>query len=219
MALRSLFGWRHSTILLGERATERHLKQQDLRRYSVIHLAAHGFLDSSSSARSGLVLGMDPEASEDGILQVREVYRLPLRAHLVTLSACQSALGRLLTGEGMVGLSRAFFYAGAEAIVASLWNVNDEAAAEFMSRFYRRLKEGASKAEALRQAKLSMAAEGRYRHPYYWASYVLIGDGSKAVPFPPDWTGTVVTAAILLGLLTAVVFYRRARFFSGPAQR
>ncbi len=210
-ALGSLFGRRHSTILLGERATERNLKQQDLRRYSVIHLAAHGWLDSSSSARSGLVLGLDPaDASDDGILQVREVYRLRLQASLVTLSACQSALGRLLTGEGMVGLSRAFFYAGAEGIVASLWNVNDDAAAEFMSRFYRRLKSGASKAEALRQAKLSMPAEGRYRHPYYWASYILIGDGADGVAFPRDWSGVMV-AATLLALVVAAFFYRRRR--------
>jgi len=208
--LRSLFGSRHSTILLGKDATERNLKQQDLRRYSVIHLAAHGILDSSSSSRSGLVLGMDAAAKEDGILQVREVYRLPLNASLVTLSACQSALGRLLTGEGMVGLSRAFFYAGADTIVASLWNVNDEAAAEFMARFYRRLKRGESKEEALRQAKLSMAAEERYRNPYYWAAYVLIGDGSEAVPFPRDWTGVMVLAASL-ALLIAVFLGRRYR--------
>ncbi len=208
-AISSLFGRLNSTVLLGDDATESNFKRRDLSRYSVIHLATHGILDSESSARSGLVFGTDG-AAEDGILQVREVYRLPLRASLVTLSACQSALGRLLTGEGMVGLARAFAYAGAESIVASLWNVNDEASAEFMSRFYGYLKAGASKEEALRQAKLSMSAEPRYRHPYYWAPYILIGDGAGVVAFPRDWTVALAVAG-LVALAAAALFYRRAR--------
>ncbi len=212
-ALASLFGRGNSTVLLGRDAAEHNLKQQDLARYSVIHIAAHGFLDSSSSSRSGLVLGMDPAVGDDGILQVREVYRLPLRAGLVTLSACQSALGRLLTGEGMVGLSRAFFYAGADSILASLWNVNDDAAAEFMARFYRLLKDGASKEEALRKAKLSMASEARYRHPYYWAPYILIGDGASGVAFPKRrlvlLAGAAALAALAATIFTWFILFKR----------
>ncbi len=186
-AVRGLFGRLWSTVMLGTDATEQRLKALDLRRFSVVHLAAHGVVDASAPSRSGLVLGRDHNSKEDGILQVREMFRLPLNASLVTLSACQSALGKLTTGEGMVGLTRALLYAGADTVVASLWNVNDEATARFMEAFYRFLKDGHAKAEALRRAKLVMIEDARLRHPYYWAGYVLIGEGSNPVEFPPGW--------------------------------
>ena len=113
-----------------------------------------------------------------------EVFRLPLNAQLVTLSACQTALGKLVTGEGMVGLTQPFFFAGARLVVASLWNVNDEATARFMSLFYGHLGDGLSKAEALRRARSDLRRDKRYGHPYYWAPYILIGEAQKGVTFP-----------------------------------
>lgn len=201
LALRSLFGAGHSTLLLGPEATETRLKTLDLGAYSVIHLATHGRIDARSPARSGLVLGED-DGREDGLLQMREIFRLPLAADLVTLSACQSALGPVVTGEGLVGLARAFFYAGTGSVVASLWNVNDEAAARLMEGFYRELSRGVSKAEALRRAKIELRDDARFRHPYYWASFVLLGRGDDTVSFPPSVRG----AAMGLGILFAALF-------------
>jgi CHAT domain-containing protein len=105
------------------------------------------------------------------------VYNLRLRADLVTLSGCQTALGRDIRGEGLVGLTRGFMYAGAEAVVASLWQVDDESTAELMKRFYRAmLKENLRPANALRAAQLDMSRNRRWSDPFYWAGFVLQGE-------------------------------------------
>jgi len=166
------------TTFLGERASEERMKKEELSSYRYLHFAAHGYFDGANPARSGIVLA--PGGSDDGFLQAREISKFDLRADLVTLSACQSGLGRVLDGEGVQGLSRAFFLAGARSVVVSLWNVNDAAASELMRRFYSGLKAGLPKDEALRAAKLALRKEPRWRHPYYWAPFVLQGDpGSK----------------------------------------
>ena len=104
--------------------------------------------------------------------------RLKLNADLVTLSACRTGLGQLLRGEGMIGLTRSFLYAGAESVVVSLWNVNDIATASLMKAFYKNLQRGLAKDDALRQAKLELlkGQQPAWRHPYYWAAFVLVGD-------------------------------------------
>ena len=104
-----------------------------------------------------------------------EVFNLKLNAELVVLSACETGLGKQLRGEGLIGLTRAFFYAGAEAVLVSLWKVADVSTAELMVRFYRHLKAGRGKAEALRQARLELLEQGRFVHPFYWAPFVLVG--------------------------------------------
>jgi CHAT domain-containing protein/Tfp pilus assembly protein PilF len=212
-ALRRLFPGA-ATVLTGEEARESALKALDTGDYSLLHLAAHGFLDPVSPARSGLVLAPERAApggsAEDGILQPREVLRLRLAAALVTLSACQSALGELVSGEGIVGLARAFFYAGTDTVVASLWNVNDRASAELMARFYRHLADGEPKAQALRRARLDLYGRRDTRHPYYWAPWILIGDGVAVIEFPPR-RGRLLLPAAAAALLVAAawVFYRR----------
>lgn len=216
--VRNLFGRSSATVLLGPRATEDALKAQQLARYSVLHLAAHGVIDASMASRSALILGRSPGSEEDGILQVSEVLRLPLNANLVTLSACQSALGKLITGEGMVGLTRAFLYAGADTIVATLWNVNDEASAQFMAVFYGLLKEGHSKSEALRRAKISLRQDRQLSHPYFWAPYVLIGEGSDTVEFPADWTWLWLSG-VLAVLLGAPLWWILRHRFPGSVKR
>jgi CHAT domain-containing protein/tetratricopeptide (TPR) repeat protein len=215
LALRDRFG-SSSTVLLGEEASESELKRSDLGRYSVVHLATHGFIDPTSPNRSGLVLSdesVETEESEpeDGLLQPREILRLRLAASLVTLSACQSALGELVTGEGMVSLARSFFYAGTDTVVASLWNVNDRAAAELMGRFYDALADGLPKAAALRRARLELREQSAYRHPYYWAPWILLGSGSDPVEVPRSrslvpWA---VLALALVGTAAAVRLLRR----------
>jgi CHAT domain-containing protein/Flp pilus assembly protein TadD len=147
--------------------------------HRIVHFATHGVFDASSPALSGLVLSLLDERGrpQDGFLRLNDIYNLQLDADLVVLSACQTALGREIRGEGLVGLSRAFMYAGAPRIVASLWQVSDFATAELMKKFYRRmLVDGMLPAAALRAAQLEMAADPRWKSPYFWAGFVLQGD-------------------------------------------
>lgn len=175
-ALRGLFTG--ARVLAGAEAGEGAVKREELGGYRYLHFATHGYFDEAYPARSGLVLGQGGD--DDGFLQAREIFGMTLRAEVVTLSACQSGLGRLLEGEGVMGLSRAFLYAGAQSMVVSLWNVNDAATAELMRRFYSHLKGGVARDEALRRAKLGlMKGPNRlWRHPYFWAPFVYSGDGA-----------------------------------------
>ena len=197
-------------ILSGEGARESGLKHEDVSRYPVIHFATHGLVSDTQPKRSGLLL--TPEAGEDGLLQMSEIYGLGLRANLVVLSACQTALGREITGEGLVGLSRAFFYAGARSVVAALWNLNDRFAAEFVQRFYRELNAGYTSEEALRRAKLAYVNHAQYSHPYYWSSLVALGDGSRPLvrkPVRPPMGLSVLS--VLFGLAAVAITAAKVR--------
>jgi CHAT domain-containing protein/Tfp pilus assembly protein PilF len=164
-------------LFLGAEANEPNVKSAPLLNYRYVHFAAHGFVDEDVPSRSGLFLSMVGTEKEDGILQMSEIMRLNLNADLVTLSACRTGLGRVVGGEGVLGLTRAFMYAGSRSVVASLWNVNDTATAELMKSFYANLKRGLPKDEALRQAKLGLirGKQTIWRHPYYWGPFVLSG--------------------------------------------
>lgn len=149
----------------------------ELSEYRIVHLATHGLLNSQHPELSGIVLSLVDERGEaqDGFLRLHEIYNLRLNADLVVLSACQTALGREVRGEGLVGLTRGFMYAGAARVVASLWNVQDEATSKLMGAFYEAMiKGGESPAAALRTAQVAMWREGRA--PYYWAAFVLQGE-------------------------------------------
>jgi CHAT domain-containing protein len=151
----------------------------DLGDYRIVHFATHGLLNNLHPELSGLVLslvGRDGRP-QDGFLRLHDVYNLKLGADLVVLSACRTALGSDVRGEGLVGLTRGFWYAGAPRVVASLWDVRDQATAELMRRFYRRLlRDGLRPAAALRAAQLSMLKEERWSSPYYWAGFVVQGE-------------------------------------------
>ncbi len=145
----------------------------------IAHFATHALVDSRRPELSGLVLSLVDDRGEpqDGFLRLPEISRLELRADLVVLSACETALGREIWGEGLVGLTRAFLIAGASGVVASLWKVDDEATAELMRRFYgAMLGEGLRPAAALRAAQVSMWREPRWRDPQSWAGFILQGD-------------------------------------------
>ena len=147
--------------------------------YRVIHLAAHGVLDSQRPRMSSVLLSQFSAAGQpqDGHLRLQDIYGLKLNSDLVVLSGCETALGKNISGEGFVGLSRGFMYAGAKAVVASLWRVDDVATAEFMRHFYFAMMENNEHpAAALRYAKQEIALERRWRKPYYWAAFVFQGD-------------------------------------------
>ena len=151
----------------------------DLRPFRAVHFATHGVLDAGNPALSGLVLSRVDERGRprEGFLGLRDLYDLRLDADLVVLSGCRTALGREVRGEGLVGLTRAFLYAGAPRVVASLWRVDDRATAELMSRFYRALwQEALPPAAALRAAQQALRRERRWRHPALWAGFVLVGE-------------------------------------------
>ena len=174
----ALFPAAERETFLGAQANEQRVKSEKLDQYRYVHFAAHGVVDEENPRRSGIILSLDASDKEDGILQMTEIMRLKLNADLVTLSACRTGLGKVVNGEGVLGLTRAFLYAGTRSVLASLWNVNDTATAQLMTAFYRNLKRGLSKDEALRQAKLELlhGKQPSWRHPYFWASFVLIGE-------------------------------------------
>ena len=150
-----------------------------LRDYRYIHFATHGIFDAARPELSGLVLSRLDSGGhpQEGFLGLRDLYDLDLAADLVVLSGCQTALGKEIRGEGLLGLTRGFLYAGAPRVVASLWWIDDRATASLMERFYRGLwVEGLRPAAALRQARLALAAEHRFRDPFYWGAFVLQGD-------------------------------------------
>jgi CHAT domain-containing protein len=151
----------------------------DLSQYRIIHFATHGLLNSGHPELSGLVFSLVDEKGEaqDGFLRLNDIFNLNLPADLVVLSACQTGLGKEIKGEGLVGLTRGFMYAGAPRVVVSLWSVNDQATAELMKRFYQgMLKNGERPAAALRAAQMEMWKEPRWREPYFWAAFVLQGE-------------------------------------------
>ena len=174
----SLFPEQKRQVYLGDKAVEQIVKTEKLDQYRYIHFAAHGLIDEERPVRSGIVLSIAGDGKEDGVLQMGEIMRLKLNAEMVTLSACRTGLGKLLSGEGIIGLTRAFFYAGANSVVVSLWNVNDLATAELMKAFYQNLNKEMSKDEALRQAKLALikGKQRAWQHPYFWAPFVLVGE-------------------------------------------
>jgi CHAT domain-containing protein len=179
MGIGNLFPPDQRQLYLGADAREERVKSEKLDDFRYIHFATHGFLDELHPGRSGILLSRAPDSKEDGILQTGEIMRLKLNADIVTLSACSTGLGKLVTGEGVLGLTRAFFYAGARNVAVSLWNVNDSATATLMESFYLNLKRGLPKSEALRQAKLSLLHNSQitWQHPYFWAGFVLEGQG------------------------------------------
>jgi CHAT domain-containing protein len=173
---------RNGIVLVGSDATETAFKAEPLQDFKIIHLAAHGFADTQFPERSGLVLGVDSNSHDDGLLQVREILRLRFNADLVVLSACNTGVGKLQGEEGVTNLVEAFLVSGAKAVVASLWSADDTYTFDLMERFYTHIAEGQDKAAALRQAKLDLLAKfGRQVPPYYWGAFVLTGDGGSPI--------------------------------------
>ncbi len=152
---------------------------QNLSQYQIIHLATHGLIDPVNPELSGVVLSLfNPQGEFDnGFLRLHDIFNLNLPAELVVLSACQTGLGKEVRGEGLVGLTRGFMYAGARRVVVSLWNVNDLATSQLMTRFYQQmLNDNQQPIVALRQAQLEMWNSGQWQSPYYWGAFTIQGD-------------------------------------------
>lgn len=202
-------GFAGSRLLEGDQASESELRRARLSDASIVHFATHGLIDEDHPDRSGLVL--TARDSDDGFLQTREVYGLHLNGALVTLSACRTALGRELSGEGIIGLTRAFMQAGARTVVASLWDVDDASTAEFMSGFYAALADGAPVDAAAQSARALLMHSARYSHPYYWGAFVVNGRAGETIPIKRRSGAAPLTLAATAGLLlaAAVVLLRR----------
>jgi CHAT domain-containing protein len=180
LAIQSLVPATRRAVSLDFAANTTTALHPSLAQYRIVHFATHAFVNSESPEFSGIALSMVDErgVSRDGYVRLSQIYNMRLRADLVVLSACQTALGKDVKGEGLIGLTRAFLFAGATSVVASLWKVDDEATAELMKRFYSGMlgPTPLRPVAALRAAQVSLARETRWRDPYYWAGFVLQGD-------------------------------------------
>jgi CHAT domain-containing protein len=161
-------------LFLRDAATEENVKKSPLWEYERIHFAAHSLANESKPQFSGIILATAEGSNEDGYLHMYEIFKLRLNAQLVVLSGCETGLGQQTKGEGMIGLMRAFMYAGAESVVASLWKIEDRSTSEFMRTFYAGQEKSATD-QALQAAQLALINGRRYSHPYFWAAFALYG--------------------------------------------
>ncbi|MCU1350753.1 MAG: Tetratricopeptide 2 repeat protein, partial [Acidobacteria bacterium] len=171
-ALGDVYGAAHATVLVGAREDR---VKAELPGYRVLHFATHGVFDDADPLHSHLVFAAG--GGDDGLLDAREMMQLRLSADLVVLSACETAAGRPVPGEGVIGMSWALFVAGCPAMVASQWKVESASTTGVMVGMHRRLADSESIATALRQAQIDVMKTPRYEHPFYWASFVLLGRG------------------------------------------
>jgi CHAT domain-containing protein len=196
---------------LGAQASERMLKGAALQRYDILHVAAHAVADEANPERSAVVL-TPGDGREDGLLQAREITALDLRGRIVVLSACYTAAGAVQSGEGVLSLARAFFAAGAHAVIGSRWPLRDADAADLFDDFYQHLGRGLSLAEALQAAQESARAAGRPASA--WAALALLGNGdlrpfAGAPPPSPSWAWPLAATVALMMVLGLIVYRRR----------
>ena len=159
-------------------ASENNLTTRDLKKYRVLHIATHGLLDAERPQFTGVVLSLVGNRTGDGFLRTEEVFNLGLNRPLVMLSACETGLGREQRGEGVLGLTRAFMYAGAPTVGVSLWSVADNSTALLMTDFYKKYlaAPNASPTASLRAAQRTMIAGKKFSAPFYWSPFVLNGE-------------------------------------------
>ncbi|MDQ3756000.1 MAG: CHAT domain-containing protein, partial [Acidobacteriota bacterium] len=198
-------------------ATRERLHSIDLTEFAILHFATHGFLDPLRPENSGLMLSTVNRNGQtlNGFVELQDIYNLHAPVDLVVLSACRTALGKTVRGEGLIGLTRGFMYAGASSVVASLWKVDDEATAELMKRFYgNMLQGGMTPAAALRAAQNSIRQETQWRSPYYWAAFTLQGEYRRVINPTPEATplrSKMIGGGALLALLAGAGWCWRRR--------
>jgi CHAT domain-containing protein len=203
-----------SLVARGFTASRQMLDSLDLSQYSILHFATHGVLDPKRPERSGFFLSMVDTTgrSQNGFITMQDVYRLHAPVDLVVLSACRTGLGKDVRGEGLIGLTRGFMYAGASSVVASLWKVDDEATAELMKHFYANmLQKGMRPAEALRAAQNTLRESPQWKSPHFWAGFILQGEFKEPIRLPeptgaPRVVQNAVGASLLLMLLVGIAW-------------
>lgn len=200
----------------GFAATKERIVSDELRDYRIIHFATHGLLNNESPQLSGVILSLVDEhgKSRAGFLRLSDIYNMDLSAELVVLSACRTGLGRNVQGEGVVGLTSGFMYAGAKSVIASLWKVDDDATAELMGHFYTAmLKDGLPPAAALKTAKREMWKQEHRRAPFYWAAFTLQGEytADLRVARRPRLMRILVIGGVCLVLVIVCIYTVAAR--------
>jgi len=223
--LRKLAPADEALVYSGFDATRDHLRELDLRQYRILHFATHGLLYEKQPELSCLVLSLVDRDGRpvSGVVGLSDIYNLRAPVDLVVLSACSSALGGDVRGEGLMGLTRGFMYAGASSVVSSLWKVNDEATAELMKRFYANmLQRGMTPAAALRAAQNDMRQDPQWRSPYYWAAFTLQGEYRQTIQPAAQGTASAymktIGAAALLALLAGAAWWHLHRRGKLPAR-
>jgi CHAT domain-containing protein len=165
-------------VWLDQNASEVNVQTKDIKKYRAVHIATHGLLNAERPQFTGVVLSLIGNKAGDGFLRTDEIFNLPMGSSLVMLSACETGLGKEKRGEGVIGLTRAFMYAGAPTVGVSLWSVADNSTAELMTDFYKRMMtgQGMSPSAAMRAAQIAMITGKKYSRPFFWAPFVLNGD-------------------------------------------
>lgn len=219
-AIRDLAGTDDSKFYVQYDATRQNLLNIDLGNYKIVHLVTHGIFDERQPELSGLVLSLRDANQQpvNGYVGLADIYKLHAPVDLVVLSACNSALGPEVRGEGLTGLTRGFTYAGASSIIASFWNVDDEAGAELMKQFYTNLlQHGMSPATALRAAQNEIRKRPEWRSPYFWAGFTFQGDFDQRITVNTanhalrNRVVVAMVVLVILGIGAAVWFVRRRR--------
>jgi CHAT domain-containing protein/tetratricopeptide (TPR) repeat protein len=215
--------WGTTLVAKGFDASRETVMSSEVSRAQIVHFATHGFLDTEHPELSALVLTMTDRngAKTDGLMPLPDIYTLDLSADLIVLSACQTALGKDIKGEGLVGLTHSFLSAGAKSVAASLWKVDDRATAALMADFYvDMLQKGMTPAAALRSAKLKMMSQKQWNPPYYWAGFVLQGEYTNHIAVDRySWLrpGLLVLLVLIL-IATALLVFQKRRRQIRPAQ-
>lgn len=201
-------------VMSGFQANKTEATSEAFGKHQILHFATHGIIDNDNPELSGVVLSLMNERGnkQNGFLRLADVYQLRLASDLVVLSACRSGLGKQLTGEGFVSLTRGFMSAGAQSVVVSLWKVDDEATAELMGHFYNAmLRERLLPTAALQKAKQTMQAHAKWNHPYYWAGFVLQGEYREPINIEGYGLRDVLLIATIVMLLGVTCLYAGAR--------
>jgi CHAT domain-containing protein len=194
-----------SMLLTGFAANRESALSGDLQDYRILHFATHSMINSRYPSLSGLLLSTVDERgqAQNGLLQLHDIYGLRLNADLVVLSGCQTGLGEELSGEGLIGLTQGFLYAGSRSVVVSLWDVQDRTTASLMGDFYQAmLKDGYAPADALRRAKLRMYQQDSSRAPFYWSAFVIQGEYRSR---PASWRQILQSRLLWSGLVLACI--------------
>jgi CHAT domain-containing protein len=224
LAISDLVG-KDSSFYVEYNATRANLLKLDLSQYRILHVVTHGVLDTKQPELSGIVLSLIDANQRpiDGFVSLSDIYRLRAPVDLVVLSACETAVGQRMQGEGLIGLTRGFMYAGASGVVATLWTVDDRATAELMKQFYANmLQRGMGPARALREAQNYIRSQPNWSAPYFWAGFTFQGDYDLTIGVAPVTNERgylkLIAGVTLIALLAiaAWLLWRRLRLRRHP---